>query len=113
MERWTRGIILGGLLAANIGCTTISTQEKIASESIRLTINPAEVAGCQDRGHITGLSPQGFAVLHGGKWLVAEVSKRGANTFLMPPHGLGGGRHLFGSGEAYLCPGPAAKETTK
>ena len=85
-----------------VGCTTVSKQEKIASASIRLTINPAEVAGCQSKGLISGLGRSSFKVLNGGEWLVAEVKKRGADTILLPPSGLVSGG-VFGSGEAYLC----------
>lgn len=87
------------------GCTTMAEQEKIASQSIRLTINPAEVAGCQSKGLITGLDQHGFTILHGGEWLAAEVKKRGGNTILLPPTGIMPNR-IFGSGEAYRCETP-------
>lgn len=95
-----------------VGCTSIAKQERIASERIRLTINPAEVAGCQNKGHITGISQYGFTVLHGGEWLADEVSRRGGNTFLLPPTGIVAQRGIFGSGEVYLCPVPDSKDKT-
>ncbi len=94
------------------GCTSVAKQERIASEKIRLTINPADVAGCQDKGHITGISRQGFTVLHGGEWLAEEVKKRGGNTILLPPEGIMP-RGIFGSGQAYLCPSPDSKDRKK
>lgn len=81
----------------------ISTQQDIAAKRIRLTINPAEVAGCQSKGLIAGISQQGFTVLNGGDWLADEVIKRGGNTILLPPTGLAS-QGLFGGGEAYACP---------
>src|SRR6187455_353794 len=103
MRSTVAGIVVSCLVAWAIsGCTTMATQEKIASASIRLTINPAEVAGCQSKGLITGLDQRGFKVLHGGEWLVTEVKTRGGNTILLPPTGIMANR-IFGSGEAYLC----------
>ena len=90
MKSTVAGIVVSCLVGAwtICGCTTMATQEKIASASIRLTINPAEVAGCQSKGLITGLDQRGFKVLHGGEWLVTEVKRRGGNTILLPPTGI-------------------------
>jgi hypothetical protein len=101
MKRFNGVLLVLGLT----GCTSWATQQEIAAARIRLTINPAEVAGCQSKGLITGISNQGFTVLHGGDWLADEVIKRGGNTILLPPTGIATNR-VFGSGEAYRCPAP-------
>ncbi len=99
------------------GCTSIAKQAEIAGRKIKLTTNPAEVGSCQSKGIIPGVSTESFTVLHGGEWLVEEVTKRGGNTILLPDYGIersgifGTGR--FGAGEAYLCPGPDSKDKKK
>jgi hypothetical protein len=93
------------------GCTMIHTQQEVAEQKIRLTTNPAEMAGCQSKGVIFGLSQSGFKVLHGGEWIAEEVTKRGGNAMLLPPSGIMHD-HIFGGGEAYFCPTPTVSAPT-
>lgn len=94
------------ILATGCVTTVLSTAHKsLADAGIRETINPASVAGCESKGLIAGLSPNGFKILDAGEWLVAEIKKRGGNAFLTDSQGLRiKSNELFGTGEVYFCP---------